>query len=326
LAGRVVAVILLFGVALFVAWNWPALTSKHGKRQRIALLVPGMQTSYLPPFVEAFRKLATERHLDVSVFDAKFDEQVQLAQMMNAVTMRPSAIYLYPLRAAVMGPAIQLAYEKRIPVIVGGSRPDDEDVPLVVGHLGPDYYRQGRLCADLMNRALKGRGGVITIEGIPGQEATQARRRGFVDRLTELNSEIEILDLKPAGWQRDSAFFVMRRLLRKHGERIRGVFAQDDTMALGAWFAINQAGLGSRTPVIIGVGGSRQGLTAVKDGRLYGTVLQSPVAEAQMGFQRTCEVLLRKLRPPEQLDPFYAYVGMRVITKDNVDNFLPGDW
>ena len=319
-------VIVLFGLALFVVWNWPELTSEHSKRQRVALLVPGLQTSYLPPFVATFRKLAAERHVDVTVFDAKFDEQVQLAQMMNAVALRPHAIYVYPLRATVMGPAIQLAYEKHIPVIVGGSRPEEKDMPLVVGQLGPDYYRQGRLCADLMQRALKGKGGVVLIEGIPGQEATVARRRGFCDRLTELGSGIEILDLKPAGWQRDSAFFVMRRLLRKHGDRISGVFAQDDTMALGAWFAVNQAGLGSRAPVIMGVGGSRQGLAAVRDGRLYGTILQSPVAEAEMGFQRTCEVLFRKLRPPEQLDPFFACVGMRVITKENVDNFLPGDW
>ena len=68
---------------------------------------------------------------------------------------------------------------------------------------------------------------------------------------------------------------------------------------------------------LIGIGGTGDALQMIKDGWMYGTVLQSPITEAKFEAERCIEYLKTKTK----LEPFYKFIDNPKITKENVGEF-----
>ena len=97
---------------------------------------------------------------------------------------------------------------------------------------------------------------------------------------------------------------------------IDGVFGHDDTLAVGAADAAKAAGI--TDIVIIGIGGSGEGLAAVKSGDLYGTNLQSPVEDAKLAMEKAVAIA-----NGEEVKDFFYYIPIPKVTMENVDQFEP---
>jgi ribose transport system substrate-binding protein len=176
---------------------------------------------------------------------------------------------------------------------------------------------QGVLAAELMHEALAGAGGIVVIEGMPGQSTTRARSKGFNDRLGQLGSRIRILANQTAQWDPVRARAVTENFITAHGGRIDGLFSHDDNTAAAA--AETLRGRGSKARVI-GVGGSINGITAVRNGLLYGTIEQSPSRDAQQALALALELAAGK--PPRNARNI---IPMPKITARNVAQFK-GEW
>ena len=295
-------------------------------RPVIAYVMLGTQTPYVPPLVAEFHRLANENGWDDILYDAKFDAALQASQMDDAIAMRPSIIDLVALDATAMAPGIKKAHDAGIMVLMDHTKANSEDEQYTVGYTGPDNYLEGVACAELMNDALGGKGKVVMIEGASGQEAQINRAQGFIDRLAELNSEIEIIARQTAQWRKDLATQIMQDWIVRYGDEIDGVYGQDDTLAVGAWIALEEAGYKKGDLKLVGVGGSREGLAAINDGIMYGTVMQSPVIGAQKAIVTIKEIFDKNLKVGDQLDPYFRFMDLPKVTKKNVEKYLPGDW
>ncbi len=296
------------------------------KRPTIVLLWLGAQTPYGPPFISNFHFKANEQGWNDIVFDGRFDAALQASQMDQAIAMKPDVIDLVALDASAMAPGLKKAAAAGIPVVMDHTKANKEDEKYTVAYTGPDNYLEGVACAELMNEALGGKGKVVMLEGAAGQEAQINRGKGFTDRLKELNSKIEVIARQTAGWRKDLSTQIMQDWITRYGKEINGVYGQDDTMAMGAWVALDEAGYQKGDVVIIGMGGSREGLAAVRDGIIQGTVMQSPVPGSNKAIETIGKVLKAKLKPPKQLDPYFNWMDLPKVTKANVDKYLPGDW
>ena len=62
------------------------------------------------------------------------------------------------------------------------------------------------------------------------------------------NPGVELLDQQTANFSRQEALAVTETLLTKHGDKVKGIWAANDDMALGALQALEQAG---RTDVAV---------------------------------------------------------------------------
>ena len=73
---------------------------------------------------------------------------------------------------------------------------------------------------------------------------------------------------------------------------------------------------------LIGYGGGAIALQGIKSGERYGTVMQMPATEGRLGTQQLIDAI-RSKTPAPGLDPLAALPDGGVVTKANVDTFLP---
>ena len=116
-------------------------------------------------------------------------------------------------------------------------------------YLAGDNIAVGKTTAKFLVDKLGGKGKVVVLRGIP-TVIDDERIQGFKDELA--GSDIKILDIQYANWNRDDAFKLMQDYLAKYPQ-IDAVWANDDDMLLGVLEAVKQA---KRTDIKFALGGN----------------------------------------------------------------------
>ncbi len=286
----------------------------------IGLSQPNLGWPYIAAYARAFQAAAAKTPgLTVTVTSADGDIAKQSRDMDSLIARKVNVILVCSLDGNAIFPSIKAAKDAGIPVLAVSNEPNAAGSALIAGYSGPDDTVQGALAAEMMHDALGGQGNVVMIEGTPGQSTTLARRKGFEERLKALSSGIKILARQSANWDPVKAKAVTEDFLTTHGERINGLFSQDDNTAAAAAETIKAAGKLAGIK-IIGTGGSKNGIIAIKNGLLYGTIDQSPTADAEQGLRLALD--LAKGRAPTEKRNI---IPMPKITAANVDKFQ-GEW
>ena len=273
-----------------------------------------------------FEELCEARGWKYDVLDSQADATIGAKNMQQAITMKPDVIVTMYVDSIVEGEATKLACEAGIPVVLDTGRPDPAYEEYVTCYNGVNDIMAGEVAAEMMNEALGGKGKVVIIEGIPGQQTTEDRNEGFRNKLTELNSNIEILAYNAGEWSKEKAVQVMEDFLTRYGTEIDGVFAHCDEQASGAALAIEEAGYGSDEFVIIGVGGSKTGLQNVQAGKIYGTTYQSPRTTMMLSIEAIEYIIENDLEAGVHMEPFWRWIELPGVNQGNVEEFLPGEW
>ncbi len=77
---------------------------------------------------------------------------------------------------------------------------------------------------------------------------------------------------------------------------------------------------------LIGYGGGAIALQGIKSGERYGTVMQMPATEGRLGTEQLIQAI-RTGTPAPGMDPLDSLPEGGVVTKANVDTFLPlAEW
>ena len=94
-----------------------------------------------------------------------------------------------------------------------------------------------------------------------------------------------------------------------------------DQAAIGALTAAQGAGVADKIR-LVGYGGGQAGLDSVAAGTQFGTVVQLPASEGRLGVEQLIAAI-RSGTPSPGMDPLAALPDGGVVTKDNVEQFLP---
>ncbi|WIW50571.1 sugar ABC transporter substrate-binding protein (plasmid) [Bradyrhizobium sp. 62B] len=190
----------------------------------------------------------------------------------------------------------------------------------------PDDVDNSYRIAKVLFDKIGGKGNVVHITGFPGVDADIARTAGFEKALAEYPN-IKVVARQPGKWNQVDSRKVMEDLVVAH-PKIDAVFAQNDSIALGAMQALEDAGL--HIP-ITGLDGNRETLKLVKEGRILATMGFTPQWQAGFALVRAYDVAKGfKPSPCERM----MYTGATLITAQNVDKYqaflagekLPFDW
>ncbi|MGD9559734.1 MAG: galactose ABC transporter substrate-binding protein [Oscillospiraceae bacterium] len=193
-----------------------------------------------------------------------------------------------------------------------------------------------RLLADHMDEVDKNGDGTlqyVMLEGEAGHQDAIFRTEYSISTLTAAGYEVQRLASEIAGWSRARAETKMTQWMDQYGifpalvdeGCIELVFANNDDMALGAIDALEKANLSQTNwPLIIGIDGTREGLAAVKNGKMAGTVLNN--ADGQGRALLELAVSLRAQTPlPEEMtleDGRYVRLPYLPVTPGNVDEYI----
>jgi ribose transport system substrate-binding protein len=278
--------------------------------------------SYQTTYEQAFEAAAAENpNVETIVLDAGGDVARQIAQIQDLIQQQVDAIIIWPTNGQAVVPAIRMAHQQGIPVVVTNSNIADEGQEFIAAFSGPDNITQGAYSAELMCEALaeegqdpsEATGQIVQISGQPGYTTAIERQKGFDDRLPEACPGVEIMETQPGDWNREKAQRVMESFLTKY-DQIDGVYSGDDNMGVGALNAAKAAGR-AEDMVFIGATNFAVGYEAMERGEYYGSIYQSPVDDAEAALQTAIDVL-----EGEEV-PKLNYFETPKITQENMGEF-----
>lgn len=320
----VIILVLLFSASLVYAGGQSESGGK-ADRATIVLLMLGMESPYCPPYVSNFTEIVSNAGMNFFMFNGEFDAQLQAQQMDDAIAMQPELIVVFAADSQGIAPSVKKAYDAGIPVFMCNNPPVKESEQYTVAYAGPNNYLEGQVAGEMIYEVLGGEGDIVMIEGLAGQDAQINRAQGMLDKLDEMNADINLLARQTADWRKDLAVQVMQDFVTRYGDEIDLVYGQDDTLAIGAAIALEEAGMGGKIP-IIGIGGSKEGLKAIDEGLVFGTVLQSPIDETDLVANMAVEMVKQGFGPEDKWDPYWNFMETPPVTQENVEEYLPGDW
>ncbi len=245
---------------------------------RLGVIMKTLSNPFYITMQEGIEEVAKQYGYDtvVQAPELESDCEKQMQIMENLITQQVDAIILTPNGSTELVPAIKKANDADIPVIIIDSRIYQDALDAADAHIecfiGSDNYYGGQLAAEKMAEKLGGSGEVAVLEGVAGQEVSVQRVGGFVDRAKELG--LEVVASQPADWDQGQGYTVAQNILQSNPD-LNGLFGASDLMALGGIKAIEDAGLSDQVTVI-GFDANDDAKTAISEGRMYGSIAQSP--------------------------------------------------
>jgi ribose transport system substrate-binding protein len=104
----------------------------------------------------------------------------------------------------------------------------------------------GACGAQAIAEAIGKKGGVIGLAGVQDSTTSQTRVAGFLQEMKKY-PDIKVLDMRPSNWDPQLGAKNARDLIVKFGSDIKGVWAADDGMQIGAMQAFENANLLDQT-------------------------------------------------------------------------------
>ncbi|MAT18531.1 MAG: ribose ABC transporter substrate-binding protein [Leifsonia sp.] len=274
--------------------------------------------AYATPANDAFDAAAVAAGATVNRLSQEFDVQTGADQLTTCVSQGVDGIVLWPLDPQAYIPGMIAAQDAGIPLIIINSPMDPEAEAYYDSFTGPDVYEEGVLAADALNEALGGSGDVVIIAGQAGNGTTIGRTDGFTEQLEAIGSGIEVLQVVNADFDQQKALEASRDLLTRFGDDIAGVYANDDTMALGFIDAWTESGRDiADIPPIVGINGQVQAFDLIREGQYFATIVQSPVEDGKLAAET-----IVKLIQGESVDKRLP-IPLTVVTADNVEDVEP---
>jgi ribose transport system substrate-binding protein len=219
-------------------------------------------------------------------------------------------------------PIVEGAQEAGAYLVTQWNKPADLDVTEYdqwLSHITYNGIESGKQIGDALAEAIGGSGGIIALQGILDTGAAKDRFAGLEESLAA-NPDVELLDDQTANFSRAEALEVTKTLLTKHGEDVKGIWAANDDMALGALEALQQAG---RTDVaVVGIDAVPDALTAIEDGTMTATVSSDGPWQGGIGLAIGYCVATGELSVDDIADEDRAwYAEQFLIEQDNVADF-----
>jgi ribose transport system substrate-binding protein len=279
----------------------------------IALVTKAMDSEFWLMVAEGAKAGAAARpgvRLTIVAPDREINVDQQVSMLEDQVRRGVKALVVSPAGSAQVMSALELAASRGIPVVLV-----DTDAPFAkkVSYIGTDNRRGGQLAAKCLVDRLAGKGEVALISGVPGNESQDARAQGFIDAVAQVPG-LKLVAQQPANSERSLGLTVMENILTAHPD-VKGVFATNDQMALGAMEALDARGLRGKV-AIVGFDATKEAVQATVDGKLAGSVAQNPRAMGEKGVEAALAAL--DGRPVEKrID-----TGTELVTKENAERYL----
>jgi ABC-type sugar transport system substrate-binding protein len=220
--------------------------------------------------------------LDLRIADGK--QENQTAAIREFIGAKVDVIAFSPVVESGWDNVLQEAKDAGIPVIVTDRMVDTTDTSLFVTMLGSDFTAEGRKAGEWLvehyrdyNQPVR----IVEILGTAGSAPANQRRAGFAEAI-KADPDLQVIGSRDGGFTREQGEQVMTGFLAEH-PAIDVVFAHNDDEGLGAVKAIEAAGKRPGTDIkIITVDASRDGLTALAEGRLNYVVECNPLLGPQL--------------------------------------------
>ena len=236
------------------------------------------------------------------------DIEGQIRIIESQIASKVDALAIAPSQADQVQPTLEKAVAAGIPVVLV-----DTDIATFTNKsafVGTDNKLGGQLGGEFIVKALQAGAEVAIIRGAAGDPVHNLREQGAKEAMEKAG--LKVVAVQPADSDRAKGQTVAENLLTAN-PNLKGIFATNDEMALGAANAAKSAG---KTLVIVGFDATNDALNAIQDGSMSGSVAQFPTKIGELGT-----LTAAKVARGEKVDAF-VNTGVEVVSKDNVSQFM----
>lgn len=309
MARRVVP--LLVSVIVLLALSVPP-TSGGASQYTILLSMkgPGSGNPFWAAVEKGARDAAKAMNVNLVVLapPAETDVQAQVAQIEDQIAKRVNAIVVAPTDVSALNTTFDKARAAKIPVLFVDT---DGTWPHKATFIGTDNKAGGVLGGKFLCDALKGKGDIAIITGVMTTQSIRARVEGARESAKKcgLNVAAEL----PADSDRAKGQQVMEDVLTSK-PTVKGVFAANDLMALGAAEAVKARGKSGQI-LLVGFDAIPEAAKAILAGQMAASVAQSPSNMGKFGVENAIKVL-KGQTIAKRID-----TGTVLVTKKNAAQF-----
>jgi ribose transport system substrate-binding protein len=290
-------------------------------KKKIGFSVYDMQYGFFQDMEKGTREAAEAAGYDYVLVDQKSSESTMVSATQDLIDQGINALIISPFKPDALGPIVDAAKAKKIPVVIDdiGGGGTDYDVIVI-----SDNEKGGVIAADHIDATLKQKPSatkkVASISCEPSAVYAARRNIGFEKRIKELGYEV-VASLS-ANSKQEEGYKVAKDILSAHPD-VGAIFCGNDPMAVGAAQAVADSGKsGVKDVYIVGFNGDEIALQAIKAGQMGATIQQVPKEMGKMTVD-----LATKLMKGEKLQ--YSnpanrevYVPVKLITAADVSALL----
>lgn len=230
----------------------------------IGFSVSTLNNPFFVTLSEGAKAKADEAGAKLIVVDAGDEAAKQASDIEDLISKNISVLIVNPVDSDAVAPAVKDAVAKGIKVISVDRVVNGVDVDCAIAS---DNVEGARMATEYLVSLIGEGAKVAELEGVSGASATIDRGEGFHIVADE---KLNVVSKQTANFNRSEGMTVMENMLQADSG-IKGVFAHNDEMALGAVEAI-----GSRGILVVGFDATDDALNAIKAGRMAATVAQKP--------------------------------------------------
>lgn len=217
-------------------------------------------------------------NIEIITYEAYDNVKKQSEDIRTLITKdKVDAICVSPYDSSWIVPAIQEALNAKIPVVVVDIGVNMVRVPTIIS----DNEAGGRMAAEYLHRKLGKGAKVLHIRAQPGANNVRLRGSGFLKEA--LAKGLRICAEQDGYSRRDLSYRLVKDAIKRYPD-IKGIFCQNDEMALGALKALEEEGKAGKV-VVVGFDGNPEAIEAIKAGKLDATIVQHPEEMGRIGLE-----------------------------------------
>ena len=271
---KVMVIVLAFAMVLALAacgtkaatesTSAAATSAAAGEKVSVGLSVSTLNNPFFVTLVDGAKAKAAEAGVELTVVDAGDDAAKQVNDIDDLISKKIAVLIVNPVDSDAVAPAVKSAKDAGIKVIAVDRAVNGETVDC---QIASDNVAGAKMATEYLVE-LVGKGAkVAELQGVPGASATVDRGKGFHE---VADKDLSVVASQTANFNRTEGLNVMENILQANPD-IKGVFAHNDEMALGALEAIGDKGI-----VVVGFDATDDAKAAIESGKMAATIAQQP--------------------------------------------------
>lgn len=256
----------------------------------IYIITPTFNNPFFKSENDAAKAEAESLGYDTVTLTHNNDPQQQAEQIDQAIAQDAAAIILDNAGADATVAAVQRAREAGVPSFLIDR--EINETGIAISQIVSNNFQGAQLGAEEFVELMGESGNYVELTGNPTDNNADIRSRGFHDVIDQY-PDMNMVAQESSNWSQTEANQDMESIIQANPD-IKGVIAGNDTMALGAWAALQSAGMSD--VIVVGFDGNN----AVRDeilenadqpAGMKATVLQPTVRMARLAVQQAHEYL-----------------------------------
>lgn len=257
------------------------LSGENSGSGAVGFSVSTLNNPFFVSLSEGAKAEAEKQGVKLVVVDAGDDAAKQTNDIEDLISRNVSVLIVNPVDSDAVAPAVQNAVSKGIKVIsvdrvVNGVEVDCQ--------IASDNAAGAKMATDYLVELIGEGAKAAELEGVPGASATIDRGAGFHEAA---DTALDVVASQTANFNRAEGMNVMENILQSCPE-VKGVFAHNDEMALGAVEAVLASGKDIK---IVGFDATDDAVAAVKSGKMAATVAQKPELMGETAVQTAMKLI-----------------------------------